>query len=80
MSPLTEAGMSNVYRYTIVIRPDDDTFVAYVPAIPGCHAVGRTPAEAQAELVHVFTMIEEEFAHEGRPLPPDVPTLIACAG
>ena len=72
--------MSKVHRNTIVIRPDDGTFVAYVPAIPGCHAVGRTPAEAQAELVQVFEMIEEEYAHDGRPLPPDVPSLIAHAG
>jgi predicted RNase H-like HicB family nuclease len=72
--------MSSVHRYTIVIRPDDSTFVAYVPAIPGCHAIGRTPAEAQAELGHVFDMIEEEYAQEGRPLPPDVPNLIAHAG
>jgi hypothetical protein len=35
---------------------------------------------AQAELVHVFEMIEEEYAHEGRPLPPDVPSLIAHTG
>ena len=42
MNIFTGAGMSNVHRYTIVIRPDGGTFVAYVPAIPGCHAVGRT--------------------------------------
>ena len=53
--------MSSAHRYTIVIRPDDRT--------SGCHAIGRTPAEAQAELVHVFEMIEEEYAQERRPLP-----------
>jgi predicted RNase H-like HicB family nuclease len=72
--------MSDLLRYTIVIRPDNGTFVAYVPAIPSCHAVGRTPAEAQAELASVFEMIAEEFAQEGRPLPPDVPSLTAHAG
>jgi predicted RNase H-like HicB family nuclease len=53
--------MSSAHRYTIVIRPDDST--------SGCDAIGRTPAEAQAELVHVFKMIEEEYAQERRPLP-----------
>ena len=53
--------MSSAHRYTIVIRPDDST--------SGCHAIGRTPAEAQAESVHVFEMIEEENAQERRPLP-----------
>ena len=72
--------MSDLLRYTIVIRPDNGTFVAYVPAIPGCHAVGRTPIEAQTELANVFEMIAEEYADEGRALPPDVPSLIPHAG
>ncbi len=73
--------MRILHQYTVVIRPDDNgTFVAYVPAILGCHAVGRTPAEAQAELAQVFEMIAEEYSQEGRALPPDVPALIANAG
>lgn len=68
-------------RYTIVIRPDDNgTFVAYLPAIPGCHAIGRTVVEAQTELANVFSMFVEEYAEEGRPLPPDVPVLTTNAG
>jgi len=48
--------------YTIVIRPDGNgTFVAYVPAIPGCHAWGKSPDEARMELGNVFSMIKEEF-------------------
>jgi predicted RNase H-like HicB family nuclease len=43
-----------------------------VPAIPGCHAWGRTPEEAQAEIVNVFEMIKEEYREEGRLLPQDV--------
>jgi len=73
--------MDNFHRYTIVIRPDDHgPFIAYLPAIPGCHAIGRTPDEAQAEWVNVFEMIAEEFKEEGRTLPPDVPALVADAG
>ena len=55
--------VKGIQDYTAVIRPDDDgTFVAYVPAIEGCHAWGQTPDEARAELSHVFEMIaEEEF-------------------
>ena len=68
-------------QYTMVVRPDDNgTFVAYLPAIVGCHAVGRTPAQAQADLADVFRMIVEEYAEEGRLLPPDVPVLTANAG
>jgi predicted RNase H-like HicB family nuclease len=54
---VTGADTKALDRYTIVIRPDDNgTFVAYLPAIPGCHAVGRTAAEAQTELTNVFSM------------------------
>ena len=53
--------MPRIDDYTIIIRPDDNnTFVAYIPAIKGCHAWGRTVEEAQAELKNVFDMIEEE--------------------
>jgi predicted RNase H-like HicB family nuclease len=65
--------MASLQDYTVVIRPDDNgTHIAYVPAIPGCHAWGRTPQEAQAELENVFQMIAEEYAEEGRALPADV--------
>ena len=67
-------------EYTIVVRPDDNgTFVAYVPAIPGCHAWGQTPDEARAELRHVFEMIREEYDQEGRPMPQDVELTVAHA-
>jgi predicted RNase H-like HicB family nuclease len=50
--------MVDLHGYTIVIKPDDNgTYAAYVPAIPGCHALGRTPAEAQSELADVFAMM-----------------------
>jgi predicted RNase H-like HicB family nuclease len=62
--------MHQLDGYTVLTRPDDnDTFVAYVPAISGCHAVGKTLEEAMAGLKDVFSMIVEECAEEGRPLP-----------
>lgn len=72
--------MKSLKDYTIVIRPDDNnTFVAYVPAIPGCHAWGQTLDEARAELVNIFEMIQEEYAEEGRFLPEDVELVITDA-
>ncbi|OPY50355.1 MAG: hypothetical protein A4E48_01934 [Methanosaeta sp. PtaU1.Bin060] len=65
--------MKRLYDYTVVLRPDDNsTFVAFVPAIPGCHAWGKTPEEAQTELLNVFEMIQEEYEEDGRMLPDDV--------
>jgi predicted RNase H-like HicB family nuclease len=73
--------VARLHDYTVVTKPDDNgTYVAYVPAIPGCHAVGATPDEARNELASVFEMIAEEYAEEGRPLPPDVRSLVAQAG
>jgi predicted RNase H-like HicB family nuclease len=64
--------MKRLYDYTIILRPEDNgTFVAYVPAIPGCHAWGQTPEELQVELTNVFEMILEEY-EEGRMLPEDI--------
>ncbi len=70
----------DINDYTVVIRPDDNgTFVAYVPAIEGCHAWGRTPEEARAELANVFDMVAEEYRQAGKPLPPDVRLKISRA-
>jgi len=65
--------MKHLYDYTVILRPDDNnTFVAFLPAIPGCHAWGKTPEEAQSELLNVFEMIKEEYEEEGRILPEDM--------
>ncbi|MBI3973926.1 MAG: type II toxin-antitoxin system HicB family antitoxin [Chloroflexi bacterium] len=72
--------MKKLEDYTLVIRPDDNgTFVAYVPAIEGCHAWGKTHEEARAELANVFDMIAEEYAEAERPLPSDVELTVARA-
>jgi predicted RNase H-like HicB family nuclease len=58
--------MNSLSKYTI-IRPDDnDTYVAYLPTISGCHAYGNTPEEARQELNNVFGMIQEEYKEESK--------------
>ena len=60
--------MRSLQDYTLVIRPDDNgTYVAYEPAMEGCHAWGTTPDEARIELGNVFDMIAEENQQAGRP-------------
>ncbi|MEH1773014.1 MAG: type II toxin-antitoxin system HicB family antitoxin [Nostoc sp.] len=62
------------------MRPDNNgIFVAYRPAISGCHAWGQTPDEARAELVYVFEMIQEEYKEQERSLPEDVELVIVNA-
>lgn len=72
--------MDSLESYTVVLRPDDNgTFVAYVPAIEGCHAWGQTPEKARTELVNVFDIIRDEYVEEGKALPYDVELAITCA-
>lgn len=37
-----------------LVQGDNGTFVAYVPAIPGCHAWGQTPKVSQRELANAL--------------------------
>ncbi|MFN0147056.1 MAG: type II toxin-antitoxin system HicB family antitoxin [Dehalococcoidia bacterium] len=71
--------MKTLADYTVVVMPDDGTWVAYVPAIPGCHAVGDSPGEARAELDGVFEMWQEQYAEDGRPMPENIRELIPVA-
>ena len=72
--------MKTLFDYHVVCHRDDNgSYVAYVPAIDGCHAIGRTPEEAQRELHNVFDMIVEEHAGRGESLPDDVELTVAHA-
>lgn len=72
--------MRTLFDYQVVCRRDDNgSYVAYVPAIEGCHAIGASPEEAQKELENVFQMIVEEFSESDKPLPKDVQLTIAHA-
>ena len=72
--------MPSLKNYTIVLRPDDNgMFVAYVPAIASCHAWGQTIEQAEAELVHVFEMIRDEYQEAGKELPKDVELAVSHA-
>ena len=72
--------MKVINDYTIIVRPDDNgTYVAYIPAIKGCHAWGETPEEARYELNHVFEMICEEYLEENRDLPNNIEVIISHA-
>lgn len=65
--------MKSLVDYTIIVRPDDNnTYVAYIPAIEGCHAWGKSEQEARLELNNVFDMILEEYLEQDKILPDDV--------
>jgi predicted RNase H-like HicB family nuclease len=72
--------MKTLADYTVVVMPDDGTWVAYVPAIPGCHAIGDSPEDARLELDGVFDMFQADYAESGESMPGDVKELVPVAG
>jgi len=48
-------------------RQEDGSWVAEIPALPGCYALMNTREEALAELNNVFAMIAEEYREKGQP-------------
>ena len=46
---------------TILYRQEDGSWVAGIPAIPGCFALMDTREAALAELTQVFNMIADEY-------------------
>jgi len=58
-----------MYRFTVVIEPDEDVFHAYVPALPGCHTFGVTVEEARANIAEAIALHVESMLEDGEPIP-----------
>lgn len=57
-------------NYIVVFdRELDGRHIASVPGIPGCHAYGRTPAEALRRVKSALSFFVREIRREGRKLP-----------
>jgi predicted RNase H-like HicB family nuclease len=54
---------------TVLYRQEDASWVAEIPAIPGCYALMPSREEALAELSCVFELISEEYRDKRMPLP-----------
>jgi predicted RNase H-like HicB family nuclease len=61
---------------TILYRQGDDSWVAEIPAIPGCYALMSSREAALAELENVFRMLAEEYSEKGIPLPADTTEIV----
>ena len=61
---------------TVLYRQDDGSWVAEIPALPGCYALMLTREAALAELGEVFEMIAEEYREKGVPLPADTTEIV----
>ena len=61
---------------TVLYRQEDGSWVAEVPAVPGCYALMPTRETALAELGNVFEMIAEEYREKGIPLPANTTEIV----
>ena len=61
---------------TVLYRQEDGSWVAEIPAIPGCYALMDSRDAALEELEKVFTLIAEEYRQKGHPLPSDSTEII----
>ena len=70
------SGMTSQDYKTVVYRQEDGSWVAEIPAIPGCYALMDSRDAALAELENVFSLITEEYRQKGQPLPADSTEII----
>ena len=61
--------MNTEYEIRVFFSPEDDVWVADIPALRHCSAHGRTPHEAVAEVEIAAEAWLEAAASTGRPVP-----------
>jgi predicted RNase H-like HicB family nuclease len=61
---------------TVLYRQEDGSWVAEIPAVPGCYALMPTRQAVLAELDDVFRMIAQEYSEKGTPLPADTTEIL----
>jgi predicted RNase H-like HicB family nuclease len=57
-------------RYLAVIEQGPTSWVAYVPDLPVCAAVGDSRAEVEQLIAEAVALYLETLAEQGVPLPP----------
>ncbi len=62
--------------YKTILYRQDESWVAEIPAIPGCYALMETRETALAELTQVFKMIADEYREKGQKLPADTTEIV----
>ena len=57
--------------YTLSIERHDEGFLAYFPALPGCHTWGKTYEAAVRNAEEALELYLETLAAHGDPIPED---------
>ena len=61
----------NKRTYTLSIEEHADGYLAYFPALPGCHTWGKTYEDAVKHAEHALALYLETLAAHGDPIPED---------
>jgi predicted RNase H-like HicB family nuclease len=56
-------------RYAIVIEKGPTSYGAYVPDLPGCVAVGKSPKEVRRLIAEAVALHLEGMREDGLPIP-----------
>ncbi len=75
LANMAEKRTLNDYKI-VLYRQEDGSWVAEIPALPGCYALMDTREAALAELSRVFEMIAEEYRGKGISLPKDTTEIV----
>lgn len=67
---MTETMPTRGYRIELYQDPEDDSWAAEVPELPGCAAAGASPAEAVTAIVDAIGAWLDAAALLGRAVPP----------
>jgi predicted RNase H-like HicB family nuclease len=57
------------YQFTVIIEPDEGTYHAFVPALPGCHTYGTTLDEARVNIAQAMELQIKSMQENGEPIP-----------
>jgi antitoxin HicB len=62
------------YSFRVVLRKDDDVYLATVPALPGCHSWGYTVEEALRNVQDAIETYIEDLKKHHEPIPTEPAT------
>ena len=66
-----------IYTYTVVFEPaEEGGYVAYVPALPGCHTQGETFEETRAMIQDAIIGHLAVLTKDGEAVPEEAPDRI----
>ena len=57
-------------KYLVIFEQTDTGYGAYVPALPGCVATGRTKEEAATHIKEAIELHIDSLRRHGEPVPP----------